>query len=565
MDKKDRYGNFIVQGSILAIAGIVCRLIGMLYRVPLVEIIGTVGNGYYTSAYNIYNILLILSSYSLPTAISKLISVRLAGGRIRDVQRVLRVAFIYCTLAGGIACALMYFGAGTIAALMGKPFCEYALKTLAPTIWIMAYLGLLRGYFQGTGDMTPTALSQIIEQIVNALVSVLMAYFLFDYGVKANYIYNETEFSYAYGAAGGTIGTGAGALVALLFFILLLFLYGVEKRAPKAESVRQRGRARRRLKRPESYGHIAKVLVVTLLPILISSCVYNISSVIDDLIFSNIMTSLGLGASVVLLWGIYGEYRILFNVPVAIANSLSSSLIPSLTNAVASRDRKLIINKIRMTIRFSMLIAIPATVGLIVLAEPICDLLFHTEDNTTLIRVVMIGAVAVVFFSLSTVTNGILQGLGYLSEPLKNSAVSLVFHILILAFLLCVPKLGIYSVLLANIGFAMMVCAMNSRCIHRHVRYKQDLKKTYIIPTAASIGMGAAVYWAYRGLGFIIPEALAVSRIGLGLSVVICIFVALLVYFVLLFILKAFNKSELLQMPMGGGIYRFARRIGFMR
>ena len=401
--------NFIAQGSILAITGIICRLIGMLYRIPLIDVIGTQGNGYYTSAYSIYNILLIISSYSLPIAISKVISVRLANERYDDVRTALRVAFLYATLAGGLMCSIMYFGAHPIAAAMNKPFTEYALRTLAPTIWIMAYLGVLRGYFQGTGDMVPTAVSQIFEQVVNAVVSIVMAILLFNYGLKANLLYNETEYSDAFGAAGGTIGTGAGALVALLFFLLLYLLYGrlpkgngsafaygasavfEEDDAPSLRSSRKSseemsGRSRSRkprsrggvpasssrrdpsfrpddpdpraaaVSRPlsgpmkkETAGELAVVLLLTLLPILLSSTVYNISTVLDDFLFSRMMGRVGLAGSVVFLWGVFGEYRILFNIPVAMANSLSSSVIPSLTNAVASRDRHLVVQKIKLS------------------------------------------------------------------------------------------------------------------------------------------------------------------------------------------------------------------------
>ena len=285
--------NFILQGSILALAGILCRIIGMFYRIPLIQIIGTKGNGYYTSAYSIYNIMLIISSYSLPVAVSRLVSARLGNGRAEDVRRILRVAFLYSTVVGGLMFSLMFFGSDRIADFMGKPFVTWSLKSLAPTVWIMAYLGILRGYFQGTGNMMPTAVSQILEQIVNAFISVLMAWMLFDYGLRANIFYAETEYSYAYGAAGGTIGTGAGALTALLFFIILYLLRG---RGILSEDEAETGQKRR----TESYGRIFAVLLLTLLPILLSSFVYNISTVLDDFIFSNGMKALGLSASVVL-------------------------------------------------------------------------------------------------------------------------------------------------------------------------------------------------------------------------------------------------------------------------
>ena len=560
--------NFIIQGSILAIAGIVCRIIGMLYRIPLIDIIGTKGNGYYTSAYSIYNILLIISSYSLPTAISKVISVRLAKGRYADARRVLRVAFIYATFAGGLMCGVMYFGAAFIASMMGKPFVVYVLKTLAPTIWIMAYLGVLRGYFQGTGNMMPTAISQILEQIINAVISVLMAYFLFGYGLKANAVYNETEFSYAYGAAGGTIGTGAGALIALLFFVLIFVLYGngVPKENIGTDKPLSHAAARVRIKtaKTESYGHIAKVLLFTLLPILVSSSVYNISTVLDDFIFSNAMQALGFGSSIVLLWGVFGEYRILFNIPVAISNSLSSSVIPSLTNAVAEKNKKLVVNKIRLSIRFTMLISIPACIGLMVLAEPICNLLFHSEDNELLIKVVTIGAVAVVFFSLSTITNGILQGLGYLSSPLKNAAIALILHVGALYLLLYVFKLGIYAVIMANILFAVIVCILNALSIKRHIRYRQNSKKTYLIPIIASAIMGVAAAVLYRIMSAVLPDGFVQGRLGLMIILCICVFTAMIVYLVALLMMKAFNKEELIEMPMGLRIYRLAKKAGLM-
>ena len=255
--------NFVLQGSLLAVAGILVRLIGMVYRIPLSAIISDEGNGYYTSAFSIYTLLLILSSYSMPTAISKLISQNLAAKRFKNTERVLRVSFIYASIMGAVMAFVLFFGADAIAGALKKPFAAYALRALAPTVWIMAYLGLLRGYFQGMGNMIPTAISQILEQIANAVFSVLMAYLLFAKGKEANLLYNNTEHSYAFGAMGGAIGTGVGAFIALLFF-MMLYSY-------------QRPRLRKRAKKDssmvESYERSALLLFSTMVPILISSTV----------------------------------------------------------------------------------------------------------------------------------------------------------------------------------------------------------------------------------------------------------------------------------------------------
>ena len=189
-------------------AGIIVRLIGILYRVPMTNIIGDEGMGYYSTAFNVYNIMLILSSYSLPLAVSKMVAARLAKGQYRNMNRVLRAALVYATVVGGLACFITWNFAGFFATtLFNTPFCVYALRTLAPTIWIMAYLGVLRGYFQGHGTMIPTAISQILEQVVNAIISVVAASVLFKVGLDTAKVYGKDGYAQAFGAAGGTIGT----------------------------------------------------------------------------------------------------------------------------------------------------------------------------------------------------------------------------------------------------------------------------------------------------------------------------------------------------------------------
>lgn len=148
----------MVQGSILAIASIVVRIIGIAYRIPMINIIGDEGMGYYGTAFNVYNIALLLSSYSLPLAVSKMVSVRLARKQYRNSVRILRAALVYATVVGALAAAVIWFGADFFAReVFFMPYAAFALKTLAPTVWIMAYLGVFRGYYQGQGTMVPTA------------------------------------------------------------------------------------------------------------------------------------------------------------------------------------------------------------------------------------------------------------------------------------------------------------------------------------------------------------------------------------------------------------------------
>lgn len=544
--------NFVVQGSILAIAGIIVRLIGMLYRIPLIEIIGTEGNGYYTSAFSVYSILLIVSSYSLPTAVSKMVAGRIAVGQYKNSQKILKAALIYATVVGALAGAVLWFGADLFAQLLGMPFCRYALKTLAPTVWIMAYLGVLRGYFQGHGTMVPTAVSQLFEQIVNAVVSIGAASWLVKKGLEADLVYGETEYASSFGAAGGTLGTGAGAVIALAFFLLLLFLY---------RPVMRRQLKKDKTGREDSFGKIAAVLTITILPIVLSSTVYNISSVLDNYLFASGLRALGEEDQMAALWGVFGEYHLLFNIPVALANALSSSLIPALANAAAMRDRKAAVQRTRTAIRFSMIIAIPAAVGLSVLAEPICNLLFASHDNELLIKLMVAGSAAVVFFSLSTMTNAILQGTNHMSAPLIHSAIALIPHVLFLVIFQRVMGLGIYSVVYSNVLFALVVCILNQLAIRKYLRYRQEYKKTFLVPIACSAIMGFAAFGAYTAIYSLLPEGMASGRLGIILALCPAILAAVLIYGVLLLRFGGFSDKELKEMPMGTRLLGAARKL----
>lgn len=538
--------NFLIQGTILAAAGIIVRVIGMFYRIPLASILGKEGNGYYSSAFLIYSLLLIVSSYSLPTAVSKMVATRIARKEYRNSIKVLKVSIFYGTVAGCLGAAVLWFGADIFANQFIKmPYTSYALKTLAPTIWVIAYLGVFRGYFQGLGTMLPTAVSQIIEQIINAVISIYAASKLFKAGLRSDLVHGTNGYSYAFGAAGGTIGTGVGALAAFLFLTFILYNY---------RPVMKKQKRRDPCKHLESYGDVSNILVLTVFPIVLSSVAYNISTLIDNGIYGNVMDSFGMKASdIASNWGDYsGRYRLLFNIPVAISNSLASALIPSLSKAVAERNKRQILGKVSLVIRFTMIIAIPAAVGLTVLAEPICNLLFRHDENTQLIRMMQCGSLAVVCFSLSTVTNAVLQGINHMRTPLKNAIISLVIHIGILCVMLFGFKMGIYSVLYSNIVFALTMCILNGAAISRYLRYRQELKKTFILPTLASGIMGAAAYGTY----YLIHMTIKLNILGVFFAIA----VAGIVYFVLLLKLRCVEKETLNSVPGGRKLIKIARK-----
>ena len=549
--KKKSSGNFLVQGSILAAASMISRIIGLIYRVPLEDIIGDVGNNYYGTAYRIYNILLIISSYSLPLAVSKLISANMTQGRRRNVYRILKCAMIFGTVTGTTASLVLFFGAEFITeTLLLTPLSIFAVQTLVPVLLIVAILGVMRGFFQGLGTMMPSAISQILEQIVHAVVSIWAAYILVSYGASAGAVVGQTEeYAAAYGAAGGTLGTGAGALVALMFttFVLMVYLNRF-KRIMK----RERGA------NVDSYGSIMKLLIITSIPVLLSTTIYNCNSIIDDAVFKHIANYQGYSSAEYGVWsGIFsGKYQILMNIPISIASAMAASSVPALTAAFTAGKRGEAKQQIRNATRFIMVIAFPSAVGLGVLASPIMKLLFD-DSSVVAARSLQVGAVAVIFFTLSTLTNGMLQGINRMKEPIKNALIALVLHLFVLAGLMLLLDLNIYAVVIANASFGLIMCMLNAHSIRKYIGYKQEVRKTFLVPAISSAGMGLMVALSYY-LTFYLLESNAIAT-------VVAIVAGMIVYAVLLLLLKGINEQEILRFPKGHLLVSLAKKLHLLR
>ncbi len=551
MGKKRSSTGFLVQGSILAIASIVSRIIGLLYRIPLIGIIGDVGMDYYATAFEIYNNLLIISSYSLPLAVSKLVAAEMSRGRKKNAFRIFRGALAFATLTGGIAALILFFGAEAFTVAMKTPFSIFAVRVLIPTLVIVAVLGVLRGFFQGLGSMMPTAISQVLEQIANAIVSIWAAYVLYQYGMKVGAILgNQENYAAAYGAAGGTLGTGIGALTALLFscFVLFAYMYAY-KRQTKREG----------LAKVDSYRHIFHTLIITIIPVLLSTTIYNCNTLVDMAIFKNIANAQGYSALDISTWnGVYtGRYKTLINVPISIASALAASSVPALTAAYTKKNLDEVRSQINSAIRFIMLISIPCAVGMGVLAEPILKLV-HLSDETGMAAVMLrYGAISIVFFSLSTLSNGLLQGIDRMKEPVKNAAIALVLHVVVLVVLMYAFKLNIYAVIFANAAFGLIMSFLNALSIHKYVGYKQEVMKTFLIPGLSAAMMGVVVWAVYKGLHYLL-------RIN-AIATILSILIGAVVYFALVLLLKGMGEAELRRLPKGHLLVNLAKKAHLLR
>lgn len=548
-EKKSIAGGILVQGGILALAGIISRAIGLVRRIPLTNIIGDVGNGFYANAYEIYSIILLLSSYSLPVAISRLVAARTEKGQIKNTQKLFKGALLFAVISGGLSCLLVLIFADFLATnVMGEPKSAMALRVLAPTLFIFAVMGAFRGYFQGKGTMVVTAISQIIEQIILVVTSLVFASLFFGIGTKFGNVMMDDKFAPALGAAGATVGCGMGALASLLYVVINYQMY-VKKVVQKEVVLDQ-------TKRTEKMGKIMWIIFITVVPFIMSTVIYNVSGILDQALYNHHMEKIGEIDLKTLAMGVYsGKYKVLINLPIAFANAMVSTIVPSLSASVSKNDKVTARMKVATAIRITMVITIPCAVGLAVLGRPIVDMLFNGEIDMAA-KMLYIGTLSIIFFALSTLGNGVLQGIGKIHTPVINALIALVINIGSLLLFLYGFKIGIYSVVLANMLFSLVMCVLNHVAIHRHLHYKQELKQTFLVPLLCSVIMGVIIFLIYILFKMFLPD-FAACLIAIGVGVI--------VYLVTMTLFKGITKEIFAMLPMGDQLLNVFRRFGLLR
>jgi len=540
--KKD---NFVMQAGILAAAGIVVRIIGLLYNKPMVAIIGDEGFGYYDSAYAAYSIVLLISSYSIPSAVSKVIAQKLALKEYRNAHRVFCCAFIYVLVVGGIASLFVFFGAGLLVEMESAVL---PLRVLAPTIFLSGILGVFRGYFQAHKTMAQTSVSQILEQLANAGVSIGMAYVMVEAAAG-----RDMSTKASYGAAGGTIGTGAGVLAGLLF---MLWMYGLNRKMIMRQVKRDR------CQEVDSYGEIFRTILLVVTPFILSTGIYNVNNFLDKTIYQKLMiTVMGLKEPVVAtdLSAIAKGTKI-SNIPIALSSAMATALIPGISSDFVQGDRKGVRKKVAKSVKVTMLVSIPAAVGIGVLARPIMQVIFNQPESLDISSALLaVTSVSIIFYGLSTLTQAVLQSIGKMIVPIVHAAVALAVHAAAMAAMLLYldTEYRMYYYVIATVLYSVIVSILNGYSLKKYLKYKQEKDKAFLRPAFASVIMGAAAYGVYHGIYYFVP----VNLVALGIAVVI----AVLVYFVLIIMLQAVKEDELRSMPKGYLLVKMGRKMRLLK
>lgn len=536
--KKD---NFVAQAGILAMAGIVVRIIGLLYRSPLTSIIGDEGNGYYSFAYNIYTIILLISSYSIPSAIAKVMAQRIAFGEYRNAHRIFKCAILYVVVVGGAASLFAYFAAPYLVVENAVP----VLRIFAPTIFLSGLLGVLRGYFQAHRTMVPTSASQVLEQILNACVSIGAAWLL-----VRNLGDGDKTLKAVRGASGSALGTGSGVLIALIF---MLAIYLRKRKNILAEvEADESGKE-------DSYGQLFKVLLLVVTPFILSTFIYNLSTSMNQTIYSKICMQIKHFAQdeAATMYGIFsGKSVVITNIPIAFSSAMAAALIPGISAAFAKGNIDLTKKKVDLAEKVTMMIAIPSSVGLFVLARPIMQLLFPQKASLDMAAALLRAlAITVVFYSLSTLTNAVLQGIGKVSVPVYHAAIALVAQVIVLVVLLIGTNINLYALVFASATYSLLMCVLNARAVRKYLDYKEDMKQIFIKPFLAAAFMGLVAWFVFMGCDLLMD-----SRIALIPTLAI----AIIVYFIFIIKFGAVTETEMKAVPSGTKLIRAAKKLHLM-
>ncbi len=570
-----RQGNTFYGGmAILTLGIMVVKLIGMFYKIPLGEIIGEQGNADFQNAYNIYAVLLTISTAGLPVAVSKLISEATTLQNEGEVQRIFVVSMKFFFTMGLISFCIMFFFSEQLANLIGDSMAAPSIRALAPAVIFVSGIAAFRGYFQGRGHMTPTAVSQIVEALCKLILGLSLAKYIMNLEFTQEHLekyrpnlditgLSSTELDAALAstqasqaAAGAISGVTMGTALALGILILCFFTRGKPTVA--------RGR-----QRCSSEKEIIQRLLVIAVPITLTSSMASILNVLDaGLVQWQLQESLLMSENESRsIYGNYGFALTIYNLPITLVTAVTISLIPAVSGALAKRERKKGASIAISALRMTALLGIPMGVGLFALGKPIIALLYPVADLDMAGKLLSSLGLVSSFVCLSLVCTSILQVYGFFYLPILITVAGGFIKVVSNYLLVGTESIGIYG---APIGHLLCFgfCFLSSFFIL--LRVVPGLNRSYSLfykPALASLAMGGAA-WAVQGFlfrlilgsgSFLGEVEGTLNRLGNGICTLTAILVAGMIYVVLILLLGGVEKQDVLMMPKGEKLVKILR------
>ncbi|NLZ53460.1 MAG: polysaccharide biosynthesis protein [Thermoanaerobacteraceae bacterium] len=531
-DKKD---SFLKGALILTVAGFVVKALGAIYRIPLALLIKDEGMGLYQMAYPIYLILLSISTAGLPTAISKMVSEDVALGKYKNAYRIFVVSLVVLASVGVVLTIVLIAGAELLSVkVYENPKAYYPIISIAPAIFFVSVMACFRGFFQGLQDMTPSAISQVVEQIGRVVTVFILANLLLPYGVE-------------FAAAGAAFGPVAGAVAGLI--VLILVYYNRKGYLLKKMSLDTSQAL-------ESFLHIIYRLFFFAIPITLGGLISPFMNMADAAIVSSRLQDAGFSVkrATELFGQLTGMAAPLVNLPVVVTTALSASLVPAISEALALNDRQMIASRAETGMRLSVIFGLPAAVGMYVLAEPITLLLYKNAEAGVSLEVLAWG---VVFLAMTQTTTGILQGIGQTMIPVKNMLFGAVIKVLINYVLTGIPSINIKGAALGTVIGYLVPSLLNAVQVVRLANLKVNLNYMVFKPALAAAIMGAGVNFAHGKLMLFSFSQNQATVLAIALGVVI--------YALVLLLIGGLKKNDLELLPGGRQVVILLKKFGAFR
>ncbi|MDD4079787.1 MAG: polysaccharide biosynthesis protein [Eubacteriales bacterium] len=462
--------------SILAAAGLICKVVGVLYRIPLANLIGPPGMGVYNQVFPTYNLMLAISSAGIPVAISRMVAGSLARGHAGNARRMFRIALIMLGLLGLVSMLVMMLFSGRFAQATGTPESKAGFMMIAPSLFFVCAMSAFRGYMQGQRRMWPTAISQLIEQVGKVGVALPLAYAGMARG------------GFVLGAAGALLGTTIAEGAAMLY-MMADYLVARPRLVREAESDTSQ---------PTPTKAIARELVVTAIPITIGASIVPLAGAVDSFMLVRQMKAYLPELEALSRYGIYGLVLSLINVPTALAMAMSTNLVPAISEKRARRDHDGVKRDAATGIRLAMVVGLPSSVGMSLLAHPILTLLFGREYTPEQLRLgadlLEISSLTIVVFTLVQATSGILQGMRKQRIPMYTLAAGIVVKIAINYTAVNRPEINIGGAPYASLACYILSGGLNLYYVIKITGLRWSWQETVLRPGLATLVMALPVY-----------------------------------------------------------------------
>ena len=543
--------SFVKGAAILAAAGLICKLIGVLFRIFAVRIVGEPGMKYYELIYPTYSWLLIISSSGIPTAISRMVAERAAVGNHDGARRIFRRSLLLLLLIGAITSALMFFGAGWLGGtvLNGGEGAKYSMMALAPALLFVSLLCAYRGYLQGLQRMTGTSVSQFAEQVFKFIFGLLIAGYLYKR-------YEGTDFSSAAGAAGLLLGVTISEILALVVMILFY--------------ARTKGQYPSLIEDPNPHERVIGPMLMIAIPITLGASILPIANFLDSVMITRLLLGIGAPYTTVLepdftfadlnYQALCTYVRSIINLPATLTVGIAMSIVPAISAARVRSDKTGVQNLSLLSLKISMAIGMPCAVGLSVLAGPIIRLLYSRitpEAYAIAVPLMRVAAFTVIFISLVQTATGALQGAGRHRLPMWFLLIGGLTKIAV--NFICIPmkEINILGAVISNLTCYGIAGILDTAAILKVTKARLNVLDTFLKPALASALMGAAAWGAHRLL-----SGLTIFQNGwmAHAATVIAILAAVVAYGAFTLLFGMFTKEELAYIPGGRKLARFARR-----